>query len=167
MNLNISETMVAEIRITGNFGEFTLWLKGVEKRVISLNNSTVRDIAMSVALESKKLALRGHRGLRKRTGGYAGSFRIRSTRGGKNPSYSAYNVAHYANYLEEGTRPHFIPFGLGREEGVEHPGSIAFHIMRDAMRNVIKRKLKAKKFAEDYTKKLFGKDRGGNIFGTI
>lgn len=42
----------------------------------------------------------------------------------------------YAQYVESGTMPHFIPFGLGRLQGVDHPGATPMFFMRDAANQV-------------------------------
>lgn len=69
------------------------------------------------------------------TGRLASGFKMRQVGRGE---YTITNIVPYAAYVNEGTKPHFIPFGLGKIEGVEHPGSKAMRFVEKGIKRSTK-----------------------------
>ena len=136
--------MVVELRLTGNHKNIRGWIKSVAKREVP---NRIDAVNQHNARRVRDLAKRNIR-KRVRYHGKHPGWLEQSTiavRLGK-LSFSVVSATPYAIYVEAGTKPHFIPFGLGRPAGVYHPGARPMKFMEDAMNeafNDMERFLKA------------------------
>tara|TARA_Y100000310_G_C20633856_1_gene790123 strand:- start:17 stop:466 length:450 start_codon:yes stop_codon:yes gene_type:complete len=136
--------MVVELRLYDKgYRQSIAWLKHIQKVSIP---GVMKRISRTSAMMIRDSAIRNIRNrVRYHTtqpGRLINSLKVEAIKVSKRGvTYSVRADAPYAGHVEAGTKPHFIPFGLGRLKGVDHPGARPMWFMRDALDLYIKGKL--------------------------
>lgn len=121
--------MVVEIKVEHKaVGELSTKLSWVTHKIPLRAGQTMRNFVKRIVSEMRHII--NTESVWQNTGWLSRSISTEKT----NKGYIIYSMNPYARYVDEGTKPHFIPFGFGRIEGVDHPGARAMYFSDRAFR---------------------------------